>query len=335
MQLALGYWRSQVLFTALELGVFERLRDRPLDAAAVAKRCGSEPRRTESLLEACVALGLLKQADRRYSNGEMVETFLLEGAPQYMGNWIRFMGQCYGPWGSLAANVRTGRPVEAMRPGDPAAGAYTRSLILGMHDYANGPGREMVRHLDLTGRRRLLDVGGGPGTYSLLLARQYPDLEAVVLDLPPVVEIARELIQEWGLADRVCARAASYLTDDLGSGFDVVLLSNMLHQEDPDTCREILRKARAALVDGGLLVIQATFLDAEKAAQTWAILQTIQLQLFYGGGRNYSVGEMAEMVRHAGFRGVHVKRMSLINSTSLILAVKAARNSDPEQARTT
>jgi cyclopropane fatty-acyl-phospholipid synthase-like methyltransferase len=191
-----------------------------------------------------------------------------------------------------------------------------------MHDWALGPGAEMVRHLDLTGRRRLLDVGAGSGAYSMLLAERYPALEAVCFDLPGVVPIAAELISARGLQDRVTTRSGSYLTDDFGSGFDVVLLSNMLHQEDAQVVKSILRKAAAALVDGGQLVIQAAFLGGRQAAQTWAALQSLQLSLFYEGGRNYSQEEMLRLVRETGFSDARVKRMSLINSDSLILATK-------------
>ncbi len=324
MQTALGYWRSQILFTAFQFGVFDALAGSPMGAESLARRSGTSLGLTTSLLDGCVALGLLKKADGRYENSATARAFLVEGTPQYMGDWVRFMAHCYEPWSHLAETVRTGKPTTVMRPDAPGAEVTTRALILGMHDYANGPGSEMVRHLDLTGRRRLLDVGGGPGTYSMMLVRKHPGLSAVVVDLPSVVKIAAELIAKWDLEGRVSTRAGSYLTDDLGTGFDVVLLSNMLHQEDPEAVKLILRKAHGALVPGGLLVIQAAFLDANKAGQTWAVLMSLQLSLFYDGGRNYSIDETLAMVRAIGFANPEVKRMSLVNSDSLILATKPA-----------
>jgi 16S rRNA G1207 methylase RsmC len=182
------------------------------------------------------------------------------------------------------------------------------------------PGREMVKHLDLTGRKRLIDVGGGPGTYAMLLARKHPELHAVVMDLPNVVTIADELIHAWHLQDRVSVQAGDYFTDPLGSGYDVVLISNTLHQEDPEIARAILRKARAALVPGGLLVVHAAFLREGGARHIWAALQTIHLNVHYEGGRNYTITDTVAMIRETGFQDPVVKRMSLLNPNSLILA---------------
>ncbi len=322
MQLTLGYWRSQLLFTAQRLGVFEALQGGSRDAAEVAAACGAAPGHVARLLEACATIGLVAKVDGRFRNGELAERFLVPGAPQWMGDWVRFMAYCYEPWGRLTDTMRAGRPV-LERPGtEAAARAYTRTLILAMRDYAAGPGSELAAHLDLAGRRRLLDVAGGPGTYAIQLARVNPQLAAEVFDLPEVVPVTAELIAEAGLAGRVTTRAGSYLTDDFGHGYDVVLLSNMMHQEDPDGCRMLLRKAHAALEPGGLLVIQSAFIGAGKAGQTWAALQSVQLALFYEGGRNYSVDEMRGLALECGFADPVHKRMSLVSATSLLLATR-------------
>ncbi len=193
-----------------------------------------------------------------------------------------------------------------------------------MHQYARGPGKEIVNHVDLTGRKRLLDVGGGPGTYSLLLALKNPQLCAVVFDLPDVVSIAREVIEGYGMSDRVTVQAANYLEDAFGNGeYDVVLLSNMLNQEDVETCRSILRKAYDALEPGGLLIVQAMFLNSAKDGPLFPALQTLLLNLLYEHGRAYSLDETLELVSETGFVGARPKRMSLLNAESLILAHKA------------
>lgn len=325
MQMTLGYWRSQVLFAASEIGVFGVLRDGSLSAREVAERCHSSPAHTARLLDACAALGLLDKIGEGFQNARLATTFLLEGGPQYMGHWVNFMGSCYQPWGRLAKAIRTGKPVDDGR-GQLGAGAlWGRHLILAMHDYAMGPGKEMVNHVDLDGRARLLDVGGGPGSYSILLAQKHPTLKAVVLDLSPVVKIAQSLISESGLAHRVSVQEGDYLKDEFGTGYDVVLLSNVLQQEDPDAARMLLAKAHRALLDGGLLVIQAAFLTSEKTGPVWAVLQSLQLLLLYEGGRNYSIDETLAMLPDAGFSNPEVKKMSFLNAESLILATKTAR----------
>ena len=332
MQTTTGYWRSQVLFASPELGVFDALAAGPLTSGEVARRCASSPGHIERLLSGCVACGLLEKHDGRYANGRLASLHLTKDGAQSLAHWVRFMGDCFRPWSSLAEVIRDGSPVADGFDQIARGGDYTRNIILAMHEYALGPGREIVGALDLAGRRRMLDVGGGPGTYSILLAQRFPELMAEVFDLPPVLEIARELIEQFGASDRVHTREGNYLTDDWGSGHDVILMSNILHQESPESCTALLRKAHAALADGGLLVVQLAFLNAEKTAPAWGVLQSLQLAVLYPHGRSYSFHEVLEMLPKAGFLDGRAKRMSLLRSESLILATKAPSSGSAAQA---
>ena len=322
MQMTTGYWRSQVLFASSELGIFDALVAGPLTAADVAARCATSPEHTERLLNGCVACDLLEKHDRHYSNGRLASLHLTTNGAQSLAHWVRFMGDCYRPWSGLAGAIREGRPVADGFDQIARGTDYTRHIILAMHEYALGPGRAIVESLDLTGRTRMLDVGGGPGTYAILLAQRFPQLAAEVLDLAPVLEITRELIEQFDMPKRVSTRVGNYLTDDFGSGYDVILLSNMLHQESPETCETLLRKAYAALADDGLLVIQLAFLNAEKDAPVWGVLQSLQLAVLYPHGRAYSFDEVLAMLPPAGFHDGRVKKMSLLRSESLILATR-------------
>jgi SAM-dependent methyltransferase len=324
MQLTLGYWRSQVLFAATRLGVFDALAAGSRTAGEVASRCAAAPEHMARLLNACVALQLVERDEGGYHNAPLAERFLVSGSDQYLGSWVQFMGDFYGPWGGLAEAVRSGRPVEDGLARLAAGQDYTRHIILAMHEYAMGPGRDVLSRLTLPGRRRLLDVGGGAGSYSILLARANPDLHAVVFDLPSVVGITRDVVAGLGLADRITTQAGNYLEDDLGTGFDAVLLSNMLHQEDPATCRRLLAKAAGALVDGGMLIVQLSFLNRDRTGPVWAVLQSLQLALSYEGGRAYTTDDILEMLPGAGFGRAEVRKPSLVAAESLIVATKTA-----------
>ena len=316
----LGYWRAQVLLSANELGVFDLLGESAMTAEAIADRAQTNPDYTERLLNACVATKLLKKENGRFSNLPMADSFLVAGRAQFMGNWIRLMAAWYAPFGQLTTAIRSGEPVEdPMRHlGDDAV--YTRDFIMAMHDYALGPGKELLRHVDLGGCTRLLDVGGGAGSYSILLAQAYDQLRPVVFDLPGVIQIAREDIAENGLSQRIEVQAGDYTSDDLGSGYDVLLLSNMLNQEDRASCLALLRKAHAALVDGGQLILQAMFLNKEKDGPAWPALQSLISLLLYPQGRTYSLDETLELLTEAGFSDLDVRRMSLLNAESIIVA---------------
>jgi SAM-dependent methyltransferase len=308
-RLAIGGWAAQALFASNELGVFDLLRDgRSLTAAETAAELGTDEDSTARLLGALVAIDLLEHRGDRFANSRAAEEFLVSGHPESLATWVALLGGWNQTFGRLAESVRTGDPAEVPEEHLGQSPEYTRRFIIGMHDYAIGPGRELARHLDLGGRRRLLDPGGGPGTYSILL--------------PEVVDIANEVIAGYGLAERVSTVAGDYHSDDFPAGFDAVLVSNTLHQEDWDTCVAILRKAHTALRPGGLMVVQAMFLNERADGPVWPALHNLLMLLVYRGGRAYSVEQTAQMLEEAGFDQAEHHRMSPFNAGSFVTAFR-------------
>jgi ubiquinone/menaquinone biosynthesis C-methylase UbiE len=320
-RLAIGGWAAQALFAANELGIFDLLRDgRSLSAADVATELETERDATERLLGALVAIDLLEHHDGTFSNGLAAEEHLVSGRPESLATWVALIGGWNQTFGKLPGSVRTGEPAEVPEEKLGRSPEYTRRFIFGMHDYAIGPGHELARHLELTGRRRLLDIGGGPGTYSILLAEANRELECVVFDLPEVVEIAREVIERHGVSDRVTVAPGDYHADDFPGGFDVALVSNVLHQEDRDSCARILSQAHRAVEPGGLGVVHAMFLNERGDGPLWPALHNLLMLLVYRGGRAYSVGETFEMLRAAEFTEPEHHRMSPFNAGSFVTA---------------
>lgn len=320
LQMAEGYLGSQVLFSLNELEVFGLLAEGPHTAEEVAAAVGGLPDPTERLLNAGVALGLLRRQEDRYINGEAAADVLLPGRPGFVGNWIRWMARLMRPWTGLTEAVRTGRAAldsSVFLGGDDG---FTRDFTAAMDDYAQLRGSELVRYLDLSEETSLLDLGCGPGAYAALLARRWPHLRVTLFDLPDVVEAARAACMAAGVGDRVTVHAGDYHRDELGEDFDVVFISDVLHQEAPDACAEILEKAHRALKPSGRIVIQGMFLNEDRVSPRWPVLHSLLLLLTYGGGRAYTADETAEMLRGAGFRDLRHRRMSLLNVNSLIEA---------------
>ena len=194
MQHALAYRTSAVLFAAVDLDVFTTLAAGPRSAAEIARACGGRDEPVRLLLEACVAADLLAREGDCYANTPIGDAFLVRGGPAYSANGFKYAEDLYPAWGRLGDLVRTGRP--PMPPetilGDDKD--KTRAFVLAMHERARGIGSVLPHIVDLKGRRHLLDVGGGPGTYSVELVQNNPGLRATVLDVPGVLEvIQREL----------------------------------------------------------------------------------------------------------------------------------------------
>lgn len=323
MRLALAYRSSMVLFAATELGVFTALAGRgaTLDELLATLAAAREPLRM--LLEACVAEGLVVRDGDRYRNTPVTDAFLVQGRPTYGGHGLKYAEDLYPAWGDLAALVRSGRPVidpESILGTDKDK---TRAFVLAMHERARGLSAVLPHGADFGGRRRLLDVGGGPGTYSIALVQQTPGLQSTILDLPGVLAITREIVDQNGCADRIALIPGSYLDADFGSGFDAVLLSGMMHRETGDTCRTLLAKSYAALDPGGMVVVSDVFFDSDaKDAPPFAVYFAINMMLTSRDGSAHAKTEMARWVAEAGFARVEVRDLPPPNPHSLVIGHK-------------
>jgi hypothetical protein len=302
IRLSTAYWDSQTLLTANRVRLFDALADGARTPAEVAQALQLAPRGTALLLKACAGLGLLTEADGRFANAPSAATFLVSRSPAFMGNVIRYSDQLYGTWGQLEQSLREGRPAlpaEAYLGDDPAR---TRAFVLAMHERALGIARALVGLLDLQGRRALLDVGGGPGTYSVLLTERFAGLEAEVLELPGVAAVARELVAAAGAADRVALRDGDYHHSDFGHGKDVVLMSGMFHRESGASCRDLIARAAACLQPGGLLIVSDVFTDAGGTQPAFAALFGLNMMLTAPDGGVHADADVMRWMADAGLR---------------------------------
>lgn len=324
MQLALAYRSSMVLFAASELNIFTLLSSEPKTATELADAAGGHGEPVRLLLNGCVDAGLLVREGDRYRNTPVADAFLVQGRPAYIGHGLKYAEDLYPVWGRLAELTRTNAPVmepASMLGGDPEK---TRAFVLAMHERARGIGAVLPHGVDLTGRKKLLDVGGGPGTYSISLVRHTPGLQSTVLDLPGVLAIAREIIADNGCADRIATMPGDYLTTPFGEGYDVVLLSGMMHRETPDNCRLLLRKAFAALDAGGLVIVSDVFFDDdERTAPPFATHFALSMMLTAEHGTTHAKTQMAAWMSEAGFGHVEIRNLPKPNPHSLVVGTKA------------
>lgn len=302
MDLANAFLGSCVLFAASDAGVFRRLSEQDgLDAPALASDLGMSKRGMRLLLDACVAEGLLTKSGDRYSNSQLSRIFLTPGSPGDLSAALRYNRDIYSAWGKLPEFIRSGAPVERpqLHLGDDAA--RTRTFVLSMHSRALGIGRAVVPLIDLAGRQRLLDVGGGPGTYSVLLTQAFPELRATVLDLPEIVKIAADLISEHGAAEKVGTLPGDYHVTPFPKGVDAINLFGMLHQESPEAIRALAQKAFDALEPGGAIHIMDMMTDETHTEPKFSALFALTMALTTDHGWVFSAGELREWLEGVGF----------------------------------
>jgi cyclopropane fatty-acyl-phospholipid synthase-like methyltransferase len=193
--------------------------------------------------------------------------------------------------------VRAGTRV---REGEPSA-EHTEAFIAAMHRNASNRAPAVAEALDLTSRRRLLDVGGGSGAYSIAFARANRNLHCVVFDLGPVTQIARRHIEQAKLSDRVTVQVGDLHRDDFGSGYDLVFVSAILHMLSPEENVALLRKCHGALLPRGEVVIQDFVMNDDKTAPRAGALFALNMLVATRGGSSYSEAEYRSWLAQAGF----------------------------------
>lgn len=303
VEMASAFYDSCVLFAACDLGIFKNLAELgEADLESITSACGLDRRGGRLLLDACVALGLCEKKEGRYRNSPETALFLVPGSQADLSGAIRYNRDVYGAWGRLREMVRTGKPVERPELHLGEDEERTRTFVLAMHHRALGIGQAVVPLLDLSGSKKVLDVGGGPGTYSMLIAQAFPGVECTVLDLPEVVKIAGELLGQAGMAERVKLIGGDYRRIAFPGANDAVLFFGVLHQEDEEAIRDLLRHAHAGLVPGGRVYVLDMMTDSSRTRPKFSALFSLNMALTTERGWVFSDEDLGRWFAEAGFR---------------------------------
>lgn len=319
---ALSGWQiARVVMSANRLGFFNALGENTLTAEEVAEKCGTHPRPTRTLLNACVALSIVEKEGVKYRNSPEAREVLVRGKSGYIGDAIAHQDDLWQPWGRLHEAVKTNASV-SRRYNLVENPEVHRNFILAMHNNAMRVAPVLSQALDLTGRRQLFDAGGGPGTHSIFLVKRYAGLKAIVFDLPQTIEIAKEIIKQFGVGDRVTTRPGDYFKDDLGQGNDAVLLSAILHSMGPEKNKGLLKKAYDSLVSGGIVVVHEGLISDDGTSPLSAVLFCLNMLINTGEGQSYSGKEIMELMTAAGFTQTRVVPLLPPFRTSLVIGTK-------------
>jgi len=303
-QMVRAYRQSAALMAAVELGLFTEVSKGAAKRDAVGKALGISPLNAERLVTYCLGLGLLVQRDGVLTNAPDVERFLVQGKKEYAGSWMLFTKPDWNDWGHLADYLRTAD--EPLTLGayadwtvDHARKYHDATYAIGM-----GAGSRFAKLVDLSERKLIIDIGGGSGAYCINAAKAYPHIRAIVLDLPPVVEVAREFIARNGVADRVEARACDFTKDQFPSGADVAVMASNQSLYGAEFIRRVVHKTFDALAPGGEMHFIGHLLNADRTGPAepaqWALGQAITR----GTGHAHAVSDVRGYFEAAGFVNV-------------------------------
>jgi predicted O-methyltransferase YrrM len=297
-----SFWHSCTLHAAVELELFTVIGDEQLGAEEVAGRLAADVRGVTVLLNAATAMGLLVRNEDRYANSPASRSLLVKDSPDYIGYIIHHHHHLVSAWSRLPEAVRTGRPVRSRS--FHGNGKERESFLMGMYNLAVAIAPKVATQIDLSGRRHLLDLGGGPGTYAIHFCLAHPELRATIYDLPSSRPFALETLERFAVSERIAFVAGDYLHDQVPGSYDVAWLSHILHGEGPEDCEGIIGKTVAALEAGGLILIHDFILDDTMDGPLFPALFALNMLVNTPRGRAYSEAQIREMLRTAGVREV-------------------------------
>ncbi len=300
-----GFQAARVLLTANNYRIFDHLKEQKT-AKELSKDIGTDKRATDILLDALTGLGFLRKQNGRYKNTIMTSQLLVSGSPYYQGDIIRHADTLWNNWSGLDKVFKTG-------------GLYYKSqnhgaFILGMHNLAVLKAGDIVKGIGLKGVKKALDLGGGPGTYAMEIAKK--GTHVVLFDTPETIKIARRLINKKGVKN-IDFIQGDFLYDNLGNDYDLIFLSQILHIYSERNNIRLLKKCRKALNNNGRVVIQDFFINENKAHPVESALFAINMLVNTEGGRCYSPGEIKDWCLTAGFKKI---RKKFIADSMLIIA---------------
>ena len=297
IELANACGASQILLAANDCDVFTAIGKERLSLQGIARRCKANAEGLRLLLDALVSLGILDRDSRGYRNTALGRRYLDRRSPEALTNLLWLFAHHWQDWTKLPAALRKGRLGWAPMTASPN---FRRRFSLAMHERSYTLAKPTVQAMRIgSSATRFLDLGGGPGSYAIALAKRYPKLQGVIMD--QTTTVAKGLIREHRLHARLRVKTGNIFKDELGTGYDAVLCSNVIHVFNEDENRKLLRRAAQALRIGGKLFIVEFFLEAGRTAPARSAVFSVLMYLYTGTGRCYSWSEVQEWLRTLGY----------------------------------
>jgi len=316
-----SYWSACTLHAGVKLGLFTPLSESPATAGSLAVRLELNERGLAMLLDALSALALLDKDGDAYQATTFSRQFLSANSPGYLGHIILHHHHLVDSWSRLDEAVRSGEPGRR-RVSHDSGEDERESFLLGMFNLAMLMAPKIVKHVNLSGRRHLLDLGGGPGTYAIHFCLENPLLQATVFDLPTTRSIAERVIGQFGLRDRISFAAGDFQDDPLTGTYDVAWLSHVLHGEGASGCARMLQKTVEHLDAGGMLLVQEFILDDSRDRPLFPALFSLNMLLGTTQGRAYSEGELKDLLDDAGLQRIERLPIELPNGAGIMCGWK-------------
>lgn len=313
-------WEGRIVAAAAAAGLFDALTAQPRSAERIAADAGADPRAAELVLNALAAIRLVRKTTKGYAPAPAARRFLRTDTSKSIAWSLRHQDGLASSWARLSDVIRTGRPIQ-LSPAEQRR--RTEVFIRAMHDLAMERAPALARHFATPPLERMLDVGGGSGIYSVHFCRLHRRLAATIFDRKDVLAVTARILQNYREQKRIRLWPGDLDTHSLPKGFDLILLSHVIHSSDQAAIRGWLAKLRGSLRPAGQLVIQDFFTNPLRTAPPRAAIFAINMLLRTPAGRTYSTKEVRAWLREAGF--ARISKLGAAAGGASVLVARAPR----------
>ncbi|MFH0736329.1 MAG: methyltransferase [bacterium] len=317
-EIAKKFQESRVLLTAVELGIFTVLNKKRLTSLEISEIIQTDPRGMDRLLNALTALGFLLKRNDKFMNFPGISEFLVKGESGYMGN-LHHTNSLWDRWSSLTEAVKNGGSVNK-KSINSRGKEWLEDFIAAMHYRGTGQAKILSMMIDLSNVKKMLDVGGGSGAYSMRFMEKNKDIDAVLFDLPNVIPIAKKYVENNGKSEKFTFVTGDYLVDDFGTGYDLIFLSAIVHINSFEENRLLIKKCVEALNPKGQIVINDFIMNENRVEPKIGVMFALNMLTSTLKGDTYTESEIAGWFKESGLHSIEHKQTSF--GSSIMIAIK-------------
>lgn len=333
LQMGTSFWASKILLTAVDFDLFTLLAEKKQLTAGELKKTLNlhcSDRHVFDFLDTLTGLGFLNRTGiletAAYSNSPDTDMFLDLKKPTYVGGMLKMLNnRLYGFWGTLEDGLRTGKPQNEAKHGENLFDAIYKSpellegFVNAMSGIQVGAFMAFAQKFDFSKYKTLTDAGGSSGLLSMVVANHQPHMSCVSVDLPAVTTIAEKTIAKAGLTGRVKAASGDFFNDAFPEA-DIVTMGNILHDWDEEQKLGLMKRAFAALPEGGAFVAIENVIDDDRKANVFGLMMSLNMLIETGTGFDYTFADFNRWAKQVGFSSTSL--LPLVGPTSAAIAIK-------------
>lgn len=317
MKLSAQWKESRVFLTAVELKLFDYLEN-DITSKELSAKINASERHLDRLLNTLVVLGLVEKKQSTFKNTKLSSCFLNSGSGDYLLG-LNHANHMYHYWSFLTDVIREGKPARDFEHVQLIEN-WVEDFITAMQQHGGARAKEIIDLIEFKECNKYLDLGGGSGAFSVEVAKKTPHLDVSIFDLPNVIPITERFVNKSGEFPNISYIKGDYLSDNIGFGYDLIFISNIIHSHGPEEIELIFGKCFNSLNKGGKLIVHDFLVDNDRKNPDWAVFFAINMLVHTENGDTYSENEVREIVEKIGFHFEYCIRTK--SNSNLIVASK-------------